>query len=105
LQKTATAVAHCKQGKGLIKINGVPLGLVQPEILRFKVREPLLLLGPERFAGIDIRVRVNGGGHTSQIYGLNFISFFLFLSFYFFISFSFYFKYNVFHLLKLFTNK
>lgn len=74
LQKTATAVAHCKQGKGLIKINGVPLGLVQPEILRFKVREPLLLLGPERFAGIDIRVRVNGGGHTSQIYGLNFIS-------------------------------
>lgn len=25
-------------GKGLIKVNGKPLSLVQPEILRFKVR-------------------------------------------------------------------
>ena len=25
-------------GKGLVKVNGSPLGLVQPEILRFKVR-------------------------------------------------------------------
>ena len=57
-KKTATAVAHCKvryhpvlyetslwktdirgqAGKGLVKVNGSPLGLVQPEILRFKVR-------------------------------------------------------------------
>ena len=36
-KKTATAVAHCKKGKGLIKVNGQPLSLVQPEILRFKV--------------------------------------------------------------------
>jgi ribosomal protein S9 len=27
-----------QQGKGLIKVNGQPLSLVQPEILRFKVR-------------------------------------------------------------------
>lgn len=26
-----------QQGKGLIKVNGQPLSLVQPEILRFKV--------------------------------------------------------------------
>ena len=25
-------------GKGLVKVNGKPLGLLQPEILRFKVR-------------------------------------------------------------------
>jgi len=43
---------------------------VQPETLRFKVREPLLLLGNERFKNVDIRVRVNGGGHTSQIYAI-----------------------------------
>jgi hypothetical protein len=27
-----------QQGKGLVKVNGQPLSLVQPEILRFKVR-------------------------------------------------------------------
>lgn len=31
--------------------------------------EPVLLLGKERFAGVDIRVRVKGGGHVAQIYG------------------------------------
>lgn len=28
-------------GKGLVKVNGKPLSLLQPEILRFKVRCPL----------------------------------------------------------------
>ncbi|RIA98489.1 ribosomal protein S5 domain 2-type protein [Glomus cerebriforme] len=69
-KKTATAVAHCKRGKGLIKINGSPIHLVEPEILRFKVYEPILLLGQEKFAGVDIRVRVKGGGHTSQVYAI-----------------------------------
>ncbi|CAG8432878.1 4707_t:CDS:10 [Diversispora eburnea] len=69
-KKTATAVAHCKKGKGLIKINGSPIHLVEPEILRFKVYEPILILGQDKFAGVDIRVRVRGGGHTSQIYAI-----------------------------------
>jgi ribosomal protein S9 len=42
---------------------------VLPETLRWKVAEPLLLLGKQRFANVDIRVRVKGGGHVSQIYG------------------------------------
>ncbi|MCJ1430064.1 40S ribosomal protein S16, partial [Sticta canariensis] len=70
VSKPATAVAHCKQGKGLVKVNGKPLALAQPEILRFKVYEPLLILGLDKFAGVDIRVRVRGGGHTSQIYAI-----------------------------------
>ena len=37
-QKTATAVAHCKRGNGLIKVNGRPLETLEPEMLRFKVR-------------------------------------------------------------------
>ena len=37
LQKTATAVAHCKRGNGLLKINGCPLHLVEPSTLRYKV--------------------------------------------------------------------
>lgn len=35
----------------------------------FQLLEPVLLLGKERFAGVDIRVRVKGGGHVAQIYG------------------------------------
>merc|ERR1712032_669985 len=69
-KKTAVAVCFCKQGKGLIKINGKPLALAEPEILRFKVYEPVLLLGRQRFAGVDMRVRVQGGGHVSQIYAI-----------------------------------
>jgi small subunit ribosomal protein S16e len=63
-------VAHAREGKGLIRINGSPINLVQPEILRFKVYEPVLVAGEDTFANIDIRVRVKGGGHTSQIYAI-----------------------------------
>lgn len=69
-KKTATAVAECKAGKGMIRVNGVPLELVQPEVLRLKVFEPILILGKERFADMDIRIRVTGGGSTSQIYAI-----------------------------------
>merc|ERR1711884_823197 len=69
-KKTATAVAYCKRGHGLIKVNGRPLELVQPAALQYKLQEPILLLGKERFADVDIRIRVKGGGHTSQIYAI-----------------------------------
>ena len=69
-KKTAVAVAYCKKGRGLIKINGCPIELVEPEMLRYKVFEPILLLGRERFANVDIRLRVKGGGYTSQIYAI-----------------------------------
>ncbi|XP_022343175.1 small ribosomal subunit protein uS9 [Crassostrea virginica] len=69
-KKTATAVAHCKRGNGLIKVNGRPLDQVEPQILRCKLQEPILLLGKEKFAGVDIRVRVRGGGHVAQVYAI-----------------------------------
>jgi len=69
-KKTATAVAHCKRGNGLIKVNGRPLEQLEPEMLRFKLLEPINLLGKERFSGVDIRVRVKGGGHVAQIYAI-----------------------------------
>lgn len=53
-KKTAVAVAFCKRGRGLIKINGSPLELVEPEIMRYKVYEPIMLLGRARFAGVDM---------------------------------------------------
>ncbi|KAJ3894771.1 ribosomal protein S9/S16-domain-containing protein [Lentinula edodes] len=69
-KKTATAVAHAKEGRGLIRINGSPINLLQPEIMRLKVYEPVLVAGEENFAPMDIRVRVKGGGHTSQVYAI-----------------------------------
>ena len=69
-KKTATALAFVKKGTGLIKVNGVPISLVQPEILKLKTVEPILLIGSEKFAQVDIRVRVKGGGTTSQIYAI-----------------------------------
>jgi ribosomal protein S9 len=44
-KKTSIAVAICKRGVGLIKVNGQPLAQLQPEILRTKCLEPVLLLG------------------------------------------------------------
>jgi len=69
-KKTAIAVAICEKGKGLMKINGVPIELVQPEVLRYKVFEPVLLLGQSRFANIDIRVKARGGGSVAQVYAI-----------------------------------
>jgi small subunit ribosomal protein S16e len=69
-KKTATAVAYCKKGSGLIKLNGSPLELVQPLVLQQKVYEPILLLGKEVFQNVDIRIRVTGGGVVSQLYAI-----------------------------------
>lgn len=52
------------------RLNGVPIDLVQPDTLRLKAVEPILLLGKERFANVDIRIRVKGGGHVSQMYAV-----------------------------------
>ena len=69
-RKTAVAVAHVKQGKGLMRLNGSPIELEKTELLRTKALEPVLLLGKEKFANGDIRVRVKGGGHVSQMYAV-----------------------------------
>merc|ERR1711979_102413 len=69
-KKTATAVAYCKRGKGIIRVNGKPLEQIEPKPLQFKLQEPILLLGKDRFSEVDIRIRVKGGGRISQIYAI-----------------------------------
>jgi len=69
-KKTATAVCYCKAGTGLMKVNGSPIALLQPSLLKDKVLEPVFLLGKERFAQVDMRIRVKGGGQVSQIYAI-----------------------------------
>lgn len=69
-KKNAIAIAYIKEGKGNIRVNGSPIELVTPEALRMKVFEPILLAGKERFAEVDIRVRVRGGGRVAQLYAI-----------------------------------
>lgn len=69
-KKTAIAVAICRRGTGIIKVNGKPLELVQPQVLKYKLLEPVLLLGQDRFSGVDIKVKVSGGGQVAQIYAI-----------------------------------
>lgn len=69
-KKNAVAVAVFRPGDGTIRVNGVPIDLVEPATLRLKVLEPILLLGQDRFSNSDIRIRVRGGGYTAQIYAI-----------------------------------
>ena len=69
-KKNAVAVATCKGGSGLIRVNGNPIDILEPSTLRIKVYEPILLLGSKTFSNVDIRVRVRGGGYTSQVYAI-----------------------------------
>ena len=69
-KKTATAVAYCKRGQGIIRVNGKPLEQVEPKPLQFKLQEPLLLLGKDSFSEVDKRIRVKGGGRIAQIYAI-----------------------------------
>lgn len=64
------AVARVVAGKGLVRVNGTPVKLFAAEVLRAKLYEPILLLGVDKFASVDIRVRVTGGGHVSQVYAV-----------------------------------
>ena len=76
-KKSATAVAYCKRGKGNLRVNGRPLDMIEPRVLQYKLHEPILLLGKDRFLGVDIRVRVNGGGHVAQIYAIRQVYYFV----------------------------
>jgi len=69
-KKTATAVAYCCEGTGLIKLNGSPVDQVSSQTLKSKIMEPLDIIGQQQWANLDIRLRVSGGGHVSQIYAI-----------------------------------
>lgn len=69
-KKNSIAVAAVKKGKGVMRVNGSPIDLLEPAGLRMKVWEPIVLLGVARFQNLDIRVKVRGGGYTSQLYAI-----------------------------------
>lgn len=69
-RKTTVATAKFEKGNGAVKINGVPVEIVQPEMLRSKLMEPLLIAGKELTKNIDINISAIGGGTVSQIYAI-----------------------------------
>ena len=64
-RKTAVARATVLKGKGLIRINKVPLELYQPDVGRWKIMEPVTLAG-DAANTVNINVEVKGGGVFSQ---------------------------------------
>jgi small subunit ribosomal protein S9 len=64
-RKTAVARATIKEGKGRIRINGIPIEIYQPELSKLKMMEPITLAG-ERIGKVDISVNTRGGGIMGQ---------------------------------------
>ena len=64
-RKTAIARATLKAGKGIIRINSVPLDKYGTEMTRMKISEPLLIV-PNAVNGIDVSIAVEGGGVMGQ---------------------------------------
>ena len=64
-RKRAVARATLKEGKGKLRVNGKLLDIIEPKLVRLKVREPLILAG-DVASKVDISVNVYGGGIMSQ---------------------------------------
>jgi small subunit ribosomal protein S9 len=65
-RKTAIARAVVRPGIGKIHINKTPLEILEPEISREKIKEPLLQAGDDVWKQLDMDVKVLGGGYMGQ---------------------------------------
>jgi small subunit ribosomal protein S9 len=65
-RKTAVARAVVRAGFGRVRINMVPVEILEPEIAREKIMEPLLQAGENVWKQIDINVKTSGGGYMGQ---------------------------------------
>lgn len=64
-RKTAQARATVRKGSGKIRVNLIPLEIVQPELARLRMGEPLHLAG-DVTKKVDIDVVTFGGGVMGQ---------------------------------------
>jgi len=65
-RKTAVARAVVKQGVGKVRINKIPVEIVEPAIAREKIMEPLLQAGEATWKQLDMNVKTSGGGYMGQ---------------------------------------
>ncbi|MGI0055674.1 MAG: 30S ribosomal protein S9 [Thermoplasmata archaeon] len=64
-RKEAVARATVRKGHGLVRVNDLPLEFVEPELVRLKIQEPLLMVG-DKWKSVDISVQIEGGGIMGQ---------------------------------------
>ena len=64
-RKEAVARATARPGKGVVRINSIPVDIWTPEFARLRIQEPLIIAGPLA-AEVDIDVNVCGGGWSAQ---------------------------------------
>jgi small subunit ribosomal protein S9 len=68
-RKTAVARVTIKEGKSGVRINKKPLEIIEPEVVRAKIAEPLFIasqLPDVELEGIEVEVNVRGGGFMGQ---------------------------------------
>ena len=65
-RKTAVARALIKEGKGKVRINGKPLEIWEPELVRLQIMEPLIIAGKTLTDKVDIEVKTKSGGFMGQ---------------------------------------
>ncbi|MHA1268897.1 MAG: 30S ribosomal protein S9 [Candidatus Helarchaeota archaeon] len=65
-RKTAIARASTKKGRGRIRVNKTPIEIIEPELVREIMIEPLHLIDNKIREGIDINITVRGGGRMGQ---------------------------------------
>jgi len=64
-RKRATARAYVREGKGRIRINGIPVDNIAPRYRNMRIKEALIIAG-DLASGVDIDVKVKGGGVWGQ---------------------------------------
>lgn len=64
-RRASKARVVVSEGKGRVRINNVPVHLVEPYMARAKLLEPLMLAGDYRDK-VDISVKTHGGGFLGQ---------------------------------------
>ena len=69
-RKTASAHVYITKGVGKVRINNIPVEMLEPEAAREVVLMPLEIIGEEFRDKINISVRVKGGGFMGQAYAI-----------------------------------
>ena len=64
-RKKAIARATIREGSGRIRINSIPLDLINPRYKKMRIKEAIMLAG-EPAKKVDIDVNVSGGGIWGQ---------------------------------------
>ena len=69
-RKTASAHVYITKGKGKVRVNNVPIDMIEPTVAREVILVPLEIAQKigELINKIDISVRVSGGGFMGQAY-------------------------------------